>query len=418
MTPTIKLRNRLLPAATSATVLLCATTGAGDFRYRLRSLNRVGQPRFHVVRGLNDLGQVIGIVQFSASRFEGARWEPATGALTLIPRSPGCAESVPLAINNLGHIAGGISSCPEGWVTQGLWWSSGPSLTFLGDLPGGANNVAVWAMNAHDQVTGYSDSAAGTECVVWDPEDGLVSLGDLPGGQVLCTAGDINDAGWVVGAGSTDEMGTAGVVFIPGQGLFRFDEWTNVPFVCYGLGYINNLNQMSGAGVFPDTRQIIFSWDPVDGYIAVPGPGIDPEESLSLRGMNDLGWIIGDVFVGTQGVASYIWDPERGVRLVRDLIDPCAAAPFETATYVAHLNNHGWMTTIDDAYQNLAVLIPYILGDLDESEMCDLQDLAILLSNFSRAGDAEYEHGDLDCDEDVDLQDLAILLANFGENLP
>jgi hypothetical protein len=54
-------------------------------------------------------------------------------------------------------------------------------------------------------------------------------------------------------------------------------------------------------------------------------------------------------------------------------------------------------------------------GDLDGDADVDLQDLANLLANFSRHGDAEYEDGDFDGDRDVDTQDLAFLLSNFGE---
>jgi hypothetical protein len=53
-------------------------------------------------------------------------------------------------------------------------------------------------------------------------------------------------------------------------------------------------------------------------------------------------------------------------------------------------------------------------ADLDGDGDVDLQDLATLLANFSRSGDAEYEDGDIDGDRDVDLQDLGLLLANFG----
>lgn len=69
----------------------------------------------------------------------------------------------------------------------------------------------------------------------------------------------------------------------------------------------------------------------------------------------------------------------------------------------------------DTGSSRLAVLgdVP-LASDLDSDGDVDLQDLASLLANFSRSGDAEYEDGDLDGDQDVDLQDLGLLLANFG----
>jgi hypothetical protein len=56
------------------------------------------------------------------------------------------------------------------------------------------------------------------------------------------------------------------------------------------------------------------------------------------------------------------------------------------------------------------------LGDIDDDGDVDLQDLAILLSNFGAASGAVWAEGDLDADGDVELQDLATLLAHFGSS--
>lgn len=53
-------------------------------------------------------------------------------------------------------------------------------------------------------------------------------------------------------------------------------------------------------------------------------------------------------------------------------------------------------------------------ADLDLNNVIDIQDLANLLANFGRLGDATYFDGDLDCDRDVDIDDLALLLSQFG----
>ncbi|GMU83275.1 MAG: hypothetical protein AMXMBFR47_31450 [Planctomycetota bacterium] len=57
-------------------------------------------------------------------------------------------------------------------------------------------------------------------------------------------------------------------------------------------------------------------------------------------------------------------------------------------------------------------------GDLDGDGDVDLPDLATLLSNFGRSGDAGPADGDTDGDLDVDLADLATLLSNFGSACP
>ena len=57
---------------------------------------------------------------------------------------------------------------------------------------------------------------------------------------------------------------------------------------------------------------------------------------------------------------------------------------------------------------------PLVVGDLDYDNDVDLEDLAILLSNYGMTSGAIYEQGDLDFDGDIDLSDLAELLGNYG----
>lgn len=116
-----------------------------------------------------------------------------------------------------------------------------------------------------------------------------------------------------------------------------------------------------------------------------------------------------------------IWDRENGTRNLNDLLDPCGAPALNYLSEARAINNRGQIVCrgVPDVGLSLAVrLDPYVPGDLNEDGSVALQDLATLLGNFDRAGDAAYEHGDLDCDADVDLQDLATLLSNFGETLP
>jgi hypothetical protein len=57
------------------------------------------------------------------------------------------------------------------------------------------------------------------------------------------------------------------------------------------------------------------------------------------------------------------------------------------------------------------------LGDITFDNMIDLDDLALLLSNFGRMN-AFYTEGDLDFDTIVDLSDLANILGVFGRRCP
>jgi hypothetical protein len=87
--------------------------------------------------------------------------------------------------------------------------------------------------------------------------------------------------------------------------------------------------------------------------------------------------------------------------------------------HFAHDINEAGMILVSDQTDGSALLLtPYLPGDLDSGGTVDLQDLATMLANFGRDGDATYADGDLDCDADIDLQDLAALLGNFGATLP
>lgn len=58
------------------------------------------------------------------------------------------------------------------------------------------------------------------------------------------------------------------------------------------------------------------------------------------------------------------------------------------------------------------------VGDLDENEVIDVADLAILLSNFGSGVLYPFLDGDVDGDGIVTLGDLSLLLSQFGANCP
>lgn len=58
------------------------------------------------------------------------------------------------------------------------------------------------------------------------------------------------------------------------------------------------------------------------------------------------------------------------------------------------------------------------IGDLDDNEIIDVTDLAILLSNFGSGTLYPFLDGDVDGDGIVTLNDLSLLLSQFGANCP
>jgi hypothetical protein len=194
-----------------------------------------------------------------------------------------------------------------------------------------------------------------------------------------------------------------------------------------GLPYItavaiNDESQIGGSFVIAPGRYGGYVWNPSGGITILPSLTQDAREVQGVQRLSDAGHALGiSIIPGEEDVyCPFVWDQRHGIRHLQASLDPCRLAAYERLTYAMDINANGWIVATFGQVDLLpaALLIPYIPGDLDENEICDLQDLAIQLSNFSREGDAEYEHGDLDCDQDVDLQDLAILLGNFGESLP
>jgi hypothetical protein len=139
--------------------------------------------------------------------------------------------------------------------------------------------------------------------------------------------------------------------------------------------------------------------------------------------INNAGTVVGyssvTPWVENMERTSFVWSMRRGMVDLNRRRDPCnRVRELRDLLYAVAINDAGVIITVPESeFVKAALLIPYIPGDLDENGVCDLQDLAILLSNFGRRG-VGYPEGDLDCQGDVDLQDLAILLLNFGDSLP
>ena len=95
------------------------------------------------------------------------------------------------------------------------------TLTDLGDLPGGENASAAFAINNMGQIVGRSEAASGRRAFLW--QSGVMTdLGVLTPGDEYSIAYDINDAGDVVGqsvnrpflysGGTMTDIGTLGLI--------------------------------------------------------------------------------------------------------------------------------------------------------------------------------------------------------------
>jgi probable HAF family extracellular repeat protein len=112
-------------------------------------------------------------------------------------------------INNLRHVAGFANDYgnPNAFTGDSSFLWTGPGeIEFLPGLPGTTDTMA-FAINDRDQVVGYSGFGYATgSAVLW--EDGVVSELEGPGGAYIgYTAVSINNAGTVIGFGTTPNFG-------------------------------------------------------------------------------------------------------------------------------------------------------------------------------------------------------------------
>jgi probable HAF family extracellular repeat protein len=418
-----KCASRLIAALVVAFALAEARA---EILYRVRPLPWLPNhfpPNFP--QALSDTQQIAG---YSATYDEwgqlvliGYRLDLNAGSYVVLEIIPGIGTT-PTAMANSGAVVGLDSSgaCgPEAWL-----WTEASGTTVLGDLSGGSCSTHVEAVNNQFAAVGRAQSSNGEEAFLWTPDEGMIGLGDLPGGCFSSAAYDVNDSLWIVGVGCTATDFGAPFLWTPQLGLVPLDDVIDAPPWAFALA-INNENEIAGSFPFSAGRGRPYVWNPDTGTTILPWLTDDPTESSGVVALSDRTHVLGEA--RTTGELEYvdtpfIWDPRHGMRGVEESMDPCRPG-YQRLVGVIDVNADGWILARigiqnPNTEHGSVVLIPYIPGDLDDNEMCDLQDLAILLGNFSRTGDAAYEDGDLDCDQDVDLQDLAVLLSNFGESLP
>ncbi|MBP7937603.1 MAG: PEP-CTERM sorting domain-containing protein [Phycisphaerae bacterium] len=180
--------------------------------------------------GINDAGQVVGGSGWAneqAFLWESGRGMQGLGAL------PGTSASRALGIDSNGQVVGwsgerafvwdGVNGMRDlntvldagssGWTLESAnaindhGWIIGTGRTatgvqsFLYDTLHGIQSLSISA-NAINE-NGYVVGSDGQHAFLWDSMSGTHDLGDLPGGDDVSWANAINDAGQVVGAGTT-----------------------------------------------------------------------------------------------------------------------------------------------------------------------------------------------------------------------
>jgi probable HAF family extracellular repeat protein len=161
--------------------------------------------------GVNNRGQVVGAAETANQDpncvppqvldVEAVVWGPNPGQIKVLPLFPGDPDSVAVAINDMGQIAGTSGPCqgPSSGLAlrHAVLWQH-DTVTDLGSLGGVMFNAAN-AINNAGQVVGQSDLPGDTATHAFFWQNGVMTdLGTLPGDS-NSIAFDINDKAQVVG---------------------------------------------------------------------------------------------------------------------------------------------------------------------------------------------------------------------------
>lgn len=334
--------------------------------------------RWSTSGGLENLGPQTGIA--FATNLDGSivvgdvfRWTRETGAVPLSGASMAqgiSADGTRIAANR--ELGGGIH---EACVIIGS------SIQGIGDLPGGSIYSQALDISPNGAVVvGDSQSSNGYEAFRWTAENGIEALGALPSDRFESIATGVSaDGAVIVGYGNSG----------PDPGGDEAFRWSR-EIGLVGLG-------RSADGGLTRARAVSF-----DGRIIVG-------EASAL---------------GQQ--RAFIWTAEDGMRDLQAVI----------AQRNPDLIPNGWqLATAEDIAANGRTIVGLGVNPRGESEAwfvrlpccectdlggngaVDLEDLALLLSNFGNCGSIfSPPFGDIDGDGCASLTDLSILLANFGQD--
>jgi probable HAF family extracellular repeat protein len=210
--------------------------------------------------GINDLGQVVGVVGVS-SGYHVALWDQ--GVMTDLGGFEGFYLTEAWDINNRGQIVGhGYESRDDPNASFAFIWEDG-EFTDLGNL-GGAGARAT-AINIRGQVVGYDP---GVGAFLWENGE-MIPLPDV------WQAWDINDRGQVVGSGA--------------GGAVMWEKGVLTPLGVNGVAHaINNLGQVVGSGWF-DGELHAFLWE--KGVMT--DLGAMPGEISQAWGISESGLVVG-----------------------------------------------------------------------------------------------------------------------------
>ena len=301
-------------------------------------------------------------------------------------------------------------------------WTAATGMVGLGYLPGRKFASHGRAMSADGLVivgaSGTSNMTSDLVAYRWTQATGMIALGSLPGSPGSATNAVSGDGTTVVGVAGfpfqafrwTAATGLVGLGFLPGGTLSG------------ALGANTDGSVAVGIARAPDSQAM--RWTDATGIVVLgdlPGGVV---ESYAWATSAD-GFVIVGVGTGVRGQEAFIWDDQRGMRSLRDVLineyglelndwhlEQAYDVTPDGTTIVGYGSNPA-----GDTEAWIAHIHSMCPADINGDGMVDLADLGILLADFGCVPPGPCV-GDIDADGDTDLADLGILLANFGMTCP
>jgi probable HAF family extracellular repeat protein len=220
LTPSKRMTLTLLAACLLAMVALfglglrTAETQTTPSYYKVQALGTLPgatySPPTSVPLGINDFGHVVGYASFSTAYYDSSYWYPIYHAFLYkdgVMKDLGSLGAT--AINNSGQVAGSFDYAGDWTSSHAFLYDStnDDSTNGMQDLStlGGTNSYGN-GINDSGEVVGYSYTAGDQNYHAFLYEDGVMKdLGTLGGSH--SNASDINDSGQVVGEAAYDSSG-------------------------------------------------------------------------------------------------------------------------------------------------------------------------------------------------------------------
>jgi uncharacterized membrane protein len=395
----------------SAGVAMGATLGASPVASAGGSLQVDFVANFPpaVCQRVNAAGQIAGDFQFNAVT-TAMRYDPGIGRIPMALPS-GTTQSIGTSINAAGITVGRVS---YGGGTVGAVWAANNSCTLLPNPPGNWTYSTPSGINDAGVVCGTATlalvGADPQEAWRWTASDGYEFLDSI--GGIESFVRDINSAGFCAGTATL------------ASGSSRAVRW-DLDGAATVLGLIPGATQTFAAAINDSGAVVGTTSSNGDAWVYTDATGIVklPDFGAGLKAaaydINNAGWILGWADVAPFKTVPVVWDPQRNLHNIADLVDPNRfyfSGDFIRPIAISETNQivvFGYDFTAGGDPRVLVFSVGFpsaCATDINGDGTRDGLDLTALLAAWG-SGDAS---ADLDGNGTVNGLDLTALLAAWG----